>query len=332
MSLALLLTLGIAQATAGDAFSCDAAEEVVEENLGELNDRPLRARICSASQAGDLHRVLVRVQWEAPVEEDAVWQTLKDSTGTVPAGAYALVLDGASLTLSYGSGTTLDPQGQLTRDTWRWDPKLRQFTDHQSLTSSAWADGRAAVEAALARGDLPAARAAMATMGATPNGGHDYYDDVFFLEILTATEAQARRLHRLGRAEEAASLVVDLLRDPPVTSPAAEPRAGELVFCRDLAARCAGPGAFNDLPLDMPTANLAAALAFYLERGGQDAAAVHLLEQVLVPYPTSAEVHLSLADALWDLDRPDEARDHYRRYVELRPNVKVSRRVSRRLR
>lgn len=328
--LPLLILTGLPARPAAP-FSCDDALEVVDEHLGELNERPLRARVCTSPLADDRHQVLVRVHWEAPLDDEPVWQTLLSGEAAAPAGGYAIMLDGAALSLSYASGSATDPAGQLTRETWRWDPQQRQFVDHQSTTSSAWADGRAAVEKALAEGDLAAARAAMAGMGATPNGGHDWYDDPFFREILIATEASARRIYRLGRAEEAAALVADVLQNPPVTSPASTPRPGELVFCRDLQPTCAGAGAFNDLPLDMDTANLAVALAHYLGRGGQDQAAASLLQQVLVPFPTSADVHLALADALWDLDRHDEARAHYRRFVELRPNEKLSRKQRRRL-
>lgn len=328
----LLLALAAAPnpAAAPRPFTCDDAMEVVDEALGDLNERPLRARICTAPE-GDQMRALIRVNWEAPMGEDEVWQTLLDTTTTADAGAYTVVLRGAELTLAWSSGASFDPQDQLTRMTWRWNPGTRQFGELVSVTSSAWADGRAAIDKALSKGDIREASAQIAALGATPNGGRTWFDDELYLSLLRGVEAQGRKLHMLRRDKEAAALVLDVLARPPITAPYATPKADQWVLCGDLSARCEGEGHFNDLPIDTDTANLLVACAFYLERGEQDAAAVSLLSQVLDRFPTSADVHRSMGDALWDLGRLDEARVSYRRYLELRPGATPSKAIKKRL-
>ena len=325
MVLILALLLAGFPAKAGGAFSCEEAEEVYEDTLGTIDDRPVRMRVCTLT-AGEDVLVLARVNWEAPADEADVWQTLIDGTGYASAGLYTPTLTEGRLTLAAPSAGPADPVGQTTTWTWRWDSKARSFGAPAVVTTSPWAEGKAAVDAALAQGDLAAARAALATLGTSPNGGLTRYDDALYLQYLEAVEREARARHRRLDREGAAALAYDALANPPLTSPDATPHPGELVLYVGLGSS----GAFNDLPLTADTANRVSALAFYLARGGQPQAALAVLDPILAHFPDSGGLILTRADARWALGQEDAARQDYQRARALLGEAALSRSQRRR--
>ena len=301
-----------AGARATPVFSCDSAEEVYEELVGEVSGQPLHLRICTSAD-GDAQRTLILSHWTAPEgEAQDVWQTLFDGSARPVAGAYTVSLDGPKLTLFYASGSAMDPEGQVTTDTWTWGEERRSFEGPRSLTTSPWAERLATFEAAVKQGDASAADAALRALGATPNGGKTWLDDELYTRFLGVVRDEALRRHRLFDTEGAAALATAALTDPPVTSPDERPREGQLVICRDLAPTCSGRGAFNDLPADAEHANLLAALAFFVARGPQPASALPLLDQLLARFPDTGSLYQIRGDALWTAGRPDEAREAWR--------------------
>lgn len=319
------LTSGRANAA---AFTCDLAEEVYEEALGETSGRPVFLRICTA-QDGAAHRALVRVNWQAADGEQDVWQTLVEGSVEAAAGAWTPTLTEGRLTLRRPSGGPMDPLDQYTIESWVWKDGSRRFEDHEKVTTSPWSEGKARLDAALAAGDLDGARAVVATLGTTPNGGITWLDDQIFLDFLAVASAEARARHRRLDAEGAAEIAWRTLADPPVTSPDATPRTGELVICRDLAPSCVGKGSFNDLPATVEVANQLAALAFFLAQGERPEAALALLDPLLAAFPLSGALERTRGDALWAADRQDAARESWRKAQRL--GVSLDRKTRRRL-
>lgn len=316
-------------ARAATAFSCDRAEEVYEELLGEVDGQPLHLRVCTSPE-GDAQRTLILSHWTAPEGEASdVWQTLFDGSATPVAGAYTLHLEDGRLTLFYPSGTADDPEGQVTTDTWTWSGERRHFEGMKRLTTSPWAERKASFDAAVASGDAEAARVALQALGATPNGGRTWLDDELYTTYLGVVQAEALRRHRLFDAAGAASLAWTALADPPVTSPEAAPREGQLVICRDLAPTCSGKGSFNDLPADAAHANVLAALAFVIARGEQPERALPLLDVLLAAFPGSGDLYRIRGDAQWEAGREDAARESWRRARDL--GVALPRKTARRL-
>ena len=310
-------------------FSCDTAEEVYEEHLGELDGQPLQLRICTAPD-GESQRTLILSHWTAPEGEASdVWQTLFDGHAPPVAGAYTPNLSGSELTLFYPSGLSGDPDGQVTTDTWTWTEKQRQFGAPRRVTTSPWAERLARFDEAAARGDVAEADAALRALGATPNGGKTWLDDELYTRFLVVVKDEAIRRHRLFDADGAARLALSALTDPPVTSPEERPKPGQLVICRDLSASCSGVGSFNDLPADGAHANLLAALVFIVARGEAPEKALTLLDGLLSAFPESGDIYRIQGDALWASERPDEARAAWRTAQAL--GVVLSKKTSRRL-
>lgn len=312
---ALLFSLGAPAAAA--SFSCEIAEEVYEESLGELSGRPLHLRVCTAPDGADAQRTLVLVHWQAPEGEDDVWQTLLDDRALAPAGAYAPTLEDGVLTLRHPSGRREDPADQVTVDTWRWHEANRRFEDHARRITSSWSEGKARLDALLAAGDLAGARAEVAKLGTTPNAGLTWLDDPIYLDFLEVARREALRRHRLLDREGAAALAWEILANPPVTSPDATPKPGQIVICRDLQPTCEGEGTFNDLPAEPAVGNTLASLAFFLARGEDPGAALPLLDQLLSFFPTSGQLEVLRGEVFWELDRRDEAAAAWRRAAEL---------------
>lgn len=296
---------------------CDDAEEVYEDQLGDIDARPVFLRICTTSQGDDTQRALVMINWQAPEGQQDVWQTLLDGAATAPAGIWSPSLQDGTLTLRYPSGRRGDPTDQYTIETWRWQSGSRRFDDHQTVTTSPWSEGKARLDAALSKGDLAAARAEVATLGTTPNGGVTWLDQEIYLDFLKVAEAQAQRRHRLWDEEGAAQIAWDILADPPLSSHLDAPTGGGLVICKGLVASCTGKGNFNELPRAAEVANHLAALAFYLAQGGRPEAALAVLDPLLAAFPLSGDLERTRGDAFWALDRKDEARASWRRAVEL---------------
>lgn len=316
-------------ARAAAAFSCDRAEEVYEELLGDLDGQPLHLRICTSGE-GEAQRTLILSHWTAPEGEASdVWQTLFDGVAVPVAGAYTPSLDGLTLTLFYASGAPSDPEGQVSTDSWTWSAKSRQFGAPKRLTTSPWAERLARFDQAVARGDAAEADQALRALGATPNGGKTWLDDELYTRFLGVVKDEAVRRHRLFDAEGAAALALSALTDPPITSPEATPRPGQLVICRDLSAACEGVGSFNDLPADGAHANVLAALAFIISRGEAPEKALNLLDGLLTAFPESGDIYRIQGDALWAAARPDEARAAWRRAQGL--GVVLSKKTLRRL-
>lgn len=329
MSLLILTLLSAAPAAA--AFSCDDALEQVEEHLGDLDGRPLRARLCTNPAAEGQHQTLLQVHWEAPLTEAEVWQDLRDGLGPAAAGDWVLSLAGPVLTASYPSGVGDNPSDQRTRETWRWDFGARRFGQHTLEARSPWSEGIAAMNAALDRGDLDAARAALAEVGPSPDGGRSSKAEEIYLRFLQVTVDQAMKLHRAWQDPAAAALVSDLLQRAPVSSPTAAPAPDQLALCVDGSRTCEGLGRFIAVPRDAKTGNLLAAAAFALEQGERDAEALPLLDLLLKTWPQSPALYLTRADALWDLGREEEARQEYRRYRAMQPGGEEPKRIRKRL-
>lgn len=323
-----LIALASGRAEAATGFSCEIAEEVYEEALGEAGGRPVFLRVCTSDE-GQGHRALALVNWQAPDGQQDVWQTLVDSVVEAPAGAWTPTLQDGLLTLRRPSGGEADPLDQYTIETWRWKDSSYRFDDHTELTTSPWSEGKAKLDAALARGDMDGARAAVAALGTTPNGGITWLDDAIYLDFLKLAEKQARARHRLFDDEGAAAIAWRVLADPPVSSPEPSPRPGELVICKGLAKTCEGVGSFNDLPATAEAANPLAALAFYLAEGDQPEQALALLDPLMLAFPLSGGLEITRGDALWAMDRKDEARAAWRHAVEL--GATLSRKTARRL-
>lgn len=311
------------------AFSCDTAEEVYEESLGELSGRPVFLRICTAPVDGAGQRALARVNWQAADGEADVWQTLVDGPAEAPAGNWTPTLEDGLLTLRRPSGGPADPQDQYTIETWRWREGNRRFEEHTVTVTSPWSLGMAELDRAFEAGDLEAARAVVARVGTTPNGGLTWVDDEIYLRFLAVAHEAALRRHRLWDDEGAAEIAWRVLADPPVTAPRASPNPGELVICRDLAPACAGEGQFVDLPRSVEVANRLAALAFVLAEGGRPEAALSLLDPLLAAFPLSGGLERTRADALWASDRKEEARQSYQKAAAL--GVTPDRRMKRRM-
>lgn len=295
---------------------CDDAEEVYEDELGEIDARPVFLRICTTPR-DDAQHALVMINWQAAEGQEDVWQTLLDGPAGAPAGIWTPSLENGTLTLRYPSGRQGDPADQYTIETWRWQSGTRRFDSHQTVVTSPWSEGKARLDAALAKGDLVAARGEVARLGTTPNGGITWLDAEIYLDFLKVAEDQAQRRHRLWDEEGAAQIAWDILADPPLTSHLDAPEEGGLVICKGLVVSCTGKGSFNELPRTAEVANPLAALAFYLARGGKADAALSLLNPLLTAFPLSGDLERIRGDAYWELDRKDEARASWRHAVEL---------------
>lgn len=336
MLLALcLLPLALAPAPAGSPpvpaarpLTCAEAEEEYEADVGELSDRPLQIRICTAPQ-GDLQRVHIQTRWTPEGEADEVVQNLHDDVDVSPAGAYEASVVDDTLHLTWPSAGPLDPTGQTTTAIWRWNAQTHRFGDIDLHTTSPWAEGVLRVQDALARGDFAAARAEVMALGTTPNGGKTWEDNDRFLDFLSTALQVAHGRARLFDAKGAAAVVADILDNPPVTSHKAHPDPGDLVLCRGLASPCDAPGSFNALPASVDLANQLTAAAFYLAHGKRPDQALTLLRLVLGHYGATPELQLLYADTLWDADRRDEAAAAYEAYNAMQ-GAQPSRRAARR--
>lgn len=323
-----LAALVLAPARAS-SFTCEQAEEVYEEALGETGGRPVFLRVCTSPSGEHAHRALVLINWQAADGDQDVWQTLVDGPAEAPAGAWTPTLADGLLTLRRPSGGPMDPLDQYTIETWTWKDGARRFDDHTKITTSPWAEGKAALDAALEAGDLGRARELVGKLGTTPNGGITWLDDEIYLQFLAVAGDQALRRHRLFDTEGAAAIAYEILANPPLSSPESSPRTGQLVICRELAPTCTGKGSFNDLPASVEVANQLSALAFFLARGDQPEAALSLLDPLLATFPRSGALERTRGDALWALGREDEARASWRRAAEL--GVALDRRTRRRM-
>ena len=58
-------------------------------------------------------------------------------------------------------------------------------------------------------------------------------------------------------------------------------------------------------------------IAYFLERSGSYAPAVHLLETIVAAYPDRTVAYINLGDALWGEQQTDAAKTAYRRYIGL---------------
>lgn len=298
------------------ALTCAEAEEVYEEDLGDLSGRPVQIRICTAP-VGERQRVHVQTRWIPAGEDDAVIQHLLDDLGPAVAGAFLPSLEGDVLRLSWPSTEALEPLGQTTTAVWRWDERTRRFGAPTLSRTSPWAEGLARVQIALEDGDFAAARSAVSALGTTPNGGKTWEEDTLFLDFLAAANRVARGKARLFDNKGAAAVVADVLLNPPVVAHEQRPSTEGLVLCRGLALRCEQPGSFNDLPATVEVANQLSAAAFYLARGKQPGEAVQLLQTVLGRFGASPDLQLLYADALWAAERREEAAAAYRTYAKM---------------
>jgi hypothetical protein len=253
-----------------------------------------------------------------------------------------LSLKGDVLDATYQDEHHFTATGTTVTLRWRWTPGTKRWVKLPDRIVDPYAQGRARLRAALARGDTGTARAMATLLGTSPDGGHTSQGPEIFAELVLGYVRIARQRHRAGQKREAAALVLDLLARPPFT--ADKGMADGAFYCLPATSHgpCKHPETFNYIAVTAETtAALTEAASFLFEAGpvfeiDPRSMAVSVLQEILSQSPAHAPAHLILADGLWQsrvaADR-ERARQHYRAYRDQRTSAgqSVPARVTQRL-
>jgi tetratricopeptide (TPR) repeat protein len=135
------------------------------------------------------------------------------------------------------------------------------------------------------------------------------------VDALGESHAEALDLWERGEVHAAADTVRETFAASEVPVPPPDPARSYLVRAANYGP--ASPLAHSAYPVDPHTTALLFDCARLLQADGDHRAAIHLLETLLTRSPDHRDAHLAVADSRWAVGDLQDARRHYRIYLEL---------------
>jgi hypothetical protein len=259
-------------------------------------------------------QILVRWRSHGKPKEQILFEGVTSGVDLQPGG-------GSKLSVRFW-GNRYDSDGSYVLHSWRWELQKECLIELPPVTHDPWVQKKRQLRALLAADQFDKAWALADEMGPGPNGFFDESDEQFQL-FVGAVHRRATALHRAGRKEAAAALVVRLLTAPPYEDwPSTEEEVEWFVVEYErLRTSVDKPSTKLLSRIRVTAANVAYVndLGFFLVEGDEAVLALVLLEQVVARAPERVVAWLNLADAQWDRrdSEPDErSAESYRRYID----------------
>ncbi len=292
---AVVLLLSVAflgvPALADDDFELDP--DAIEERVFELDGgvtatlrwvaRPYPDPVCGYD---------LDLAWTDPSGTSRTQRLLDHNAGGGGGCGLTVTADADGLVLHWPDTSRYAEEGAVQHERFRLDHDAGEYYSAEAWRTSRWADHLVRLQGLLDRGEFAAARALVAEIGTSPNGGHTPADADVLARFAAATHREALRAHQEGRKEAAAALVRTFLAETPIHDGGQLDEPCYLLTLgpsdRPHVARLAPTDEHHRIVND---------LGFILAEAGDLAAAIPLLEQVVALAPDRAVAWLNLADA-----------------------------------